>query len=66
MAEYQDVYSKIILIKQIEMDLDNMKGRDVKMEIDVNYRIGKSVAVLLNDCIIGHLPSTIAKSAWTD
>ena len=63
--EYQEIYSKIILIKQFEMDLNTMKERDVKVEIDEMYRIGKSVAILLDDRIIGHLPPTIAKAAWT-
>ena len=64
MEEFQEVFSKIILDKRLEMNLNTMIGRDVALEIDVSYKIGRSVAVLYKGLVIGHLPRFMAKSAW--
>ena len=64
MEEYQVFYSKIILKKDHEMDLNNTSERGVRLEIDVAYTLGKSVAVLHNDNVVGHLPRWAAKPVW--
>ena len=64
MEEFQDIFSKIILINKTESDLNSMIEKEVSLEIDVAYKIGKSVAVLHDGQIIGHLPRFMAKPAW--
>ena len=65
MEEFQELYTKVILIKSLEMDLSAMKNRDVSLEVDVAYAIGKSVAVILEGQVIGHLPHFVARPVWT-
>ena len=64
MEEFQVLYSKVILKRDIELDLNSMKEQDVRLEIDAAYKIGKSIAVLLNDQVIGHLTHWVAKPVW--
>ena len=64
MEEFQEVFSKIILIKNPDLGLKSLVDEDVVLEIDAAYKIGKSVAVLLGDQVIGHIPRFMAKSTW--
>ena len=64
MEEFQVLYTKVILRRDVEMDLNNMREREVRLEIDAAYKIGKSVAVILEDQIVGHLTRWVAKPAW--
>ena len=64
MEEFQVMYSKAILIKAIKMDFDSMKNEEVSLEIDAGYTIGKSVAVLFNGQVTGHLTRYAARPIW--
>ena len=64
MEEYQEFYSKIILIKNSEVDHDSLINGAVALEIDAAYSIGKSVAALVDGEVIGHLPRYVAKPIW--
>ena len=46
MEEYQQLYSKVILIKSEEMDLNTMIDGTFMLEIDAAFTTGKSIAVL--------------------
>ena len=62
--EYQEIYSKVILIKSEEMDLNTMIGKSLTLEIDAAYTIGKSIAVLSGGKVIGHLTRYAARPVW--
>ena len=47
------LFTKIILLGGV--DIASLFGSTVKLEVDNSYSIGKSVAVLVNEAIIGHL-----------
>ena len=64
MEEFQVVYSTLILHKGGEMDLSTMRDQVIVIQKDASYTIGRSVAVLCNDRVIGHLPRGLARPAW--
>ena len=53
MEEYQELYSKIFLIPSKILELNTMTNQKIVLQIDARYRIGKSVAILINDQVIG-------------
>lgn len=64
MEEYQILLTKVILRNDVEIDLNIMRERDVCLMIDASYTIGKSVAVIYENQVIGHLNQWVSKFVW--
>jgi hypothetical protein len=64
MEEYQEFFSKVILNNSSNIDSTSLIGKIVQLEVDTAYTIGKSVAVLFEGVIIGHLTRYAAKPIW--
>ena len=63
MGEHASIlYSKIILLK--EVDTKSLSGSLVQLEIDKAYTIGKSIAVLKDAVVVGHLQRHAARVVW--
>ena len=45
-------------------DINSFMGKKVDLKIDVAYTIGKSISVLLEGTVIGHLVRHAAKPVW--
>ena len=60
MEEFQQFYSKVVLIKSLALDFSSIKGKNVDLELDLSFNVGKSVAVLSDGNVIGHLTSEAA------
>ena len=56
------LYTKVILVR--DATVTNLFGKDVELEIDAAYKIGRSVAVLQEGTIIGHLERRAARVVW--
>ena len=56
------LYTKICLRKEVEAA--TLMNSDVKLEIDAAYTIGKSVAVLKDGMIVGHLERRTTCVVW--
>jgi hypothetical protein len=65
MDEQPVLFTKIILIKDV-IDPSSLKGKHVRLEIDQAYKIGdrKSIAVINEDIVIGHLSSKATRTVW--
>ena len=64
MEEYQEFYSKVVLIKSMDIEFNAIIDQNVTLEIDAAYTIAKSVAVIFNEQVIGHLTVLAAKPVW--
>ena len=64
MEEYQQFYSKVVLIKHAVDDFTILEDKMLELQIDVSFTIGKSVAVLHDGRVIGHLARRAAKTVW--
>ena len=64
MEEFQEFFSKIVLISSFEMDLAAITNKNVSLQIDAAYKIGRSIAVLLDEQVIGHLTRSASRSIW--
>ena len=64
MEEYQEFYTKLSLISGKKRSIDELTGQPIELQIDAAYRIGKSVAVLHKETVIGHLNRYAAKTIW--
>ena len=62
MENYPTLYSKVILSKDIDPSI--LIGNFVHLEVDESYSIGKSVAVLFNEEVIGHLARKSTRTVW--
>ena len=63
MAEHASIlYSKIVILPDV--DKKSLTGAQVQVEIDEAYTIGKSVAVLKDAVVIGHLERHSARVVW--
>ena len=63
MGEHASVlYNKIVLLK--EVDAKSLTGSFVQLEIDQTYTIGKSIAVLKDGVVVGHLDRHAARVVW--
>ena len=62
MEDYPTLYSKVVLINDI--DPATLIGKFVHLEIDETYTIGKSVAVIFNESVIGHLCKKSTRTVW--
>ena len=62
--EFQVVFSRVILTSGFEIDLNTLRDQDVTLEVDASYTIGRSVAVLWEGQVIGHLMRQITRPAW--
>ena len=62
MEDYPILYSKVVLIK--DSDPATLIEKFDRLEIDQTYTIGKSIAVLFNDSVIGHLPRKSTRTVW--
>lgn len=56
------LYTKIHLRKDIEMKA--LVGSPVKLEIDQTYSIGKSIAIKINEDVVGHLERRSTRVVW--
>ena len=56
------LYTKIVLVRDV--DVAHLFGKDVELEIDAAFKIGRSVAVLSAGTIIGHLERRAARVVW--
>ena len=56
------LFSKIVLLKDVE--ITPLMGSTVTLEIDISYTIGKSIAVLFDKTVIGHLDRSAARVVW--
>ena len=56
------LFTKIVLLQDV--DVTPIIGSTVVLAIDEAYTIGKSIAVLINETIIGHLDSLATKVVW--
>ena len=56
------LFTKVLLYK--EVDVSTLVGSTVTLEIDESYKIGKSVAVLHEGNIIGHLERKTTRLVW--
>ena len=63
MDEYPILFTKIVLIKD-RINPANLKGKKVFLEIDQAYTIGKSIAVIYDEVVVGHLPRESTKTVW--
>ena len=56
------LFTRVILIHDV--DVKNMVDAAVKLEIDLGYKIGRSIAVLFEGNVIGHLERRAARVVW--
>ena len=56
------LFTKVLLYK--EVDVSTLVGSTVTLEIDESYKIGKSVAVLHEGNVIGHLERKPTRLVW--
>ena len=62
MESSASIFSKIVLIE--ECDISLLQNEEVNLEIDLSYTIGKSIAVLKDETIIGHLDRMVTRVVW--
>ena len=63
MDEYPVLFTKIVLIKD-RINPANLNGKKVFLEIDQAYTIGKSIVVIYDEVVVGHLPRESTKTVW--
>ena len=56
------LFTKVILTR--DADVTSVEGAIVKLEVDLSYKIGRSIAVLHNEKVIGHLERRAARVVW--
>lgn len=56
------IFSKVVLLKDVEHE--SLLGSTVELEIDLSYTIGKSIAVLREGNILGHLDRSVSRVVW--
>ena len=56
------LYTRIILVRNV--DVNSLIGSAVQLEVDVAYKIGRSIAVLHDGKVIGHLEKRAARVVW--
>jgi hypothetical protein len=61
--EYQDLFTKVVLMKS-DRDFRALIGKPVTVAIDAAYTIGKSIAVLYDGEVIGHLTKRAVRPVW--
>ena len=61
MEEYQQFFSKVVLIKTAEVDYASLLEQNLELQVDLAYAIDKSVAVLYKETVIDHLTRNSAK-----
>jgi hypothetical protein len=59
--EFQEFYTRVVLMKTDAINYNSLIGQMVKVQVDTAYSIGKSIAVLQEDQVIGHLIAQVAK-----
>lgn len=64
MEEYQEFHTKLSLILGNKHKVEELFERPLELQIDASYRIGKSIAVLRNETVIGHLNRHAARTVW--
>ena len=57
-----NIFSKIVLME--ECDISPLLDKEVTLEIDMSYTIGRSIAVLKDGTIIGHLDRMVTRVVW--
>ena len=57
-----NLFSKVILQRGVEAA--PLLGTEVALEIDQAFKIGKSIAVLANQTIVGHLDKLATRVVW--
>ena len=56
------LHTKVVLVRDV--DAASIIGKDVELQVDAAYKIGRSVAVLFEGNIIGHLERRAARVVW--
>jgi hypothetical protein len=62
MEDYPILFTIVVLITDV--DAASLIGKVVKVEIDQSYTIGRSIAVLHDDTVIGHLSVRATPNVW--
>ena len=63
MGECTSILYTVIILRK-EVDAATLIGSIVKLEIDETYTIGKSIAVLKDAVVIGHLERHASRVVW--
>ena len=62
MEDGPTLFTKVLLFK--EVDVSALIGSAVTLQIDESYKIGKSIAVLYEENVIGHLEREATRVIW--
>ena len=67
MAEGDDDWSPVLFTKIIlrhDVEASTILGKEVNLQIDEAYTIGKSIAVIFNENVVGHVDRSARRVVW--